>query len=131
MVRIYTFEPESGFGMKRVDVGSAKLEDDILRIADLTNAQLAMLFIIHAQGDATVSEIEFSLVMEANDVDRGISALEALNAVKYAPEHRGRKGALKLTEGGMQLLDRGLNIWRASKSAASDPSDGSKSGRPS
>jgi hypothetical protein len=121
MTRIYTFEVGSGLGMERGISALAKTADDALRLSGVTNSQLAVLFMIHLEGDATPAELEFALVMPPNLVDECLLALDALHALETASERRGRNGALKLKRRGLELLDHGIGLWRAANSHSNSP----------
>lgn len=76
---------------------------------------------VHLKGDATPAELEFALVMKPHLVDEYLLALHALHALETAYERRGRKGAFKQTQLGLELLDQGIGLWRAANCHSNTP----------
>lgn len=117
--RIYTFEQDVGLNLKRVLPTEAAPEDIILKPAELTNWQLATLFVISLQESATSSEIGFALVMDRPTVFENLGPLEKRRAIKKVSSRGSRKGAVQITDSGTLLLEQGLKLWRAAHN--SDP----------
>ncbi|WP_028747120.1 MarR family winged helix-turn-helix transcriptional regulator [Rhizobium mesoamericanum] len=115
MVRVYKFEERGGLGSDRADLAALGEEDDLLFALGITNGQLALLYVLENQLEATRSEIAFALVMDEWTVTLNIQALEALNAVIPTIRKDGRTRAFRLTPSGNELLKAGIGQWRVTR----------------
>lgn len=113
--RIYTFKEGEGFGLMSGDRAQVQLEDEILRPTGLSNGQLAVLFVVDSQGNATVSEIAFALIMDRPAVTLNIRVLDRASAVETIRRSAGNTEAIRLTLRGRNLLRDGIELWRKAK----------------
>lgn len=115
--RVYTFDEETGLNLLRVTPAEAVSHDEVLEKERLTNWELATLYVVGLEGNATASEIGFALVMDRSTVAEIIRPLEQRRAIKKVAAKRGRKGAVALTDDGQDLLGKGLDLWRSANVA--------------
>lgn len=114
--RIYTFDEGEGFRLTSGNRLQLQRENTILNSTRLTNSQLALLFVVDTQGNATASELAFALVMDRPVVASNIRALDKASALEMTVRRSGRSEAIRLTSKGKELLFDGLQTWRAANS---------------
>ncbi len=111
--RVYTFSLNGEIGWTSLGTREANGFDTNLRAIGITNRQLALLFALERNKDATIAEIARELALDRATVKRHLTPMISTLVVEAAPASRGRDTAFTLTQMGSRRLQTGLKIWKS------------------
>jgi len=111
--RVYTFSLTGEIGWKSLNIREANSFDANLRAIGITNRQLALLFALERNKDATIAEIARELALDRATVKRHLTPMISSLVVEAAPPSRGRDTAFTLTQAGSRRLQTGMKIWKS------------------
>ncbi|MEZ5938498.1 MAG: MarR family winged helix-turn-helix transcriptional regulator [Hyphomonadaceae bacterium] len=84
----------------------------LLRPLDLNVAQMTLLAVIAMRPEKTIAAMSENLMLSESTLTRNLTVLERRGLVR-SEGGRGRRGKqVELTEEGVDLLERGVEVWR-------------------